>query len=854
MRFFSNEDNKNLYESNLPETLKNYIANFNEIIICYIKEKFKDKENLEEILNKIKESYRITEYQIDENIDANACFSYDVSTKERRFKINDKTLNMYSVEEGLIAIYFHEFLHFISYTLDAKIGSRMEEGIADLFSDELTEYFNKMFSKGKIIDYKASTYKKSAIIVKNACVINNDSNELIWNYCTNKDKTKKFFEKAYGKETAELIFQIEEYTNNNQYISKKEKESIEKALEKIDVLNSREIYNYINPVLQKKIYEHAQKKKLTLEDLKKDYPNLSEDFYKNYEIMFSNINKEKERILDSKELNQEEIDNLIKQFFDYININKFKDPNIKNGVYNDLAIDFPLELSNYNSIFELNFATIIPSLYAYKKTYNNEEYNEKEMEMLLEETGHEDFIAKKDFEKKISISKEVYKRFKNKSKDECFEDIKEIVKSNIKELIIINYYEKKLENKEISANDYINKMHDFYKNRNKNSIHMPLKYISSLIKTLVKNENIELNITNFEKTKSKIEEIISDLNISYIPDINAQILCAWDIDKLSIYDVTEIISKYGIDSTVDEKMFEDIRVKGLTEIDKETDIKKILKYINNTTTDKFSESKAFYRCKRGHIYDINEVIKKINDRVFYIIEKASKGNNEYINNKILNYDTGLIRLYGYKWIDEQKPEDIKIMQNITGKSEEKFSSLIGWNFEKELYEKLREYPYLSLIYIAKYYPDELKTEGNIKTNLEKYRTYENDYLKQEYKKAFIDCVNYFINDYNLTEQDIRYMNNTEISILKNLPTEILDEKTEKNLTQKLFQILNEKIKKVFIENHETITDKTTHKKNTEYDLESAIKNTKSEEIRAGLIKIYDNLKKIEIKDENKKTK
>ena len=64
MRFFTEEDNKKLNESNFSETLKNYIANFNEIIICYLKEKFNEKEGYEEFLNKIKDEFKKVVYTI----------------------------------------------------------------------------------------------------------------------------------------------------------------------------------------------------------------------------------------------------------------------------------------------------------------------------------------------------------------------------------------------------------------------------------------------------------------------------------------------------------------------------------------------------------------------------------------------------------------------------------------------------------------------------------------------------------------------------------------------------------------------------------------------------------------------
>lgn len=851
MRFFSKEDNKKLYESNLPDILKNYIANFNEIIICFIKEKFSDKENLEEILNKIKESFIKTEYKINEQIDSNASFIYNTSTKEKTFEINDKTLDMYSVEEGLIAIYFHEFSHFISYTLDSRIGSRMEEGIADLFSDELTEYFNKSFVERKIINFKDSTYKKPAIIIRNACLINNESNELIWNYYTNKERTKQFFEQAYGKEAADLIFKIEEYTDNYSYISDEEEKYIEIALNKIDVLNSKEIYNKINPLLHKKIYEKVREKNLSLEDLKKNYPNISNDFYKDYEINFSIICNKKEEMLNKESINQIETNELIKEFLDYISIDKFENPNKKHGIYNEYVIDMPLELIKYNNIFKLGFGSIVPILYAYKKRYNEEEYNQEEFEKILLGIGYDRYLSEKEFNKIVDISKESFKEFTKLTKKECFSYIKNQLKNQIEEKLNIEYYEKKYEANKIKIEQYINKMIELYKNSEKTYSFNPNSYINSTIKNYVKYKDLELKLENFNTIKNEIENIIKDLNISYIPDINAQILWAWNINKLSIYNVVDIISKYGIDSTVEENMFEDIRVKGLTEIKNEKDINNIIKYIAATTTNTYQKSKVFYYHKSSNSYDKNEVFKKIEEEIFKKIEKYSKENKGNINEEILKNNINLVKFYKYRWLNEIDDEEKRIIKELIGKECNKFSDCITSTFDDELYEKLKKYPYLALTYLAYFYPNDSTSIAAIKISIDKSEKLKNEFLKNAYKNQFIELVKDFNKNFKFNDNDLRYVDIYELELLKRIPTQILDEETEKEFAKKLLDLINQKIQKIFIENYETQSNKRMLKLRIESNIENNLENYR-DEIKEEIQKLYNKLKKIKLPEPPKK--
>ena len=147
MPILSREDNKNLFESNLPEDLKHQIASFNELIMAFFKENFQTHEGYEELIKKIKETYPKVEYKIEPLANGGACLYYESNGKELKytFAISPHTLNNFSAENGLIGIYFHEFFHLITKIADKELGTRIDEGMADLFSDAVVNYFNESF-------------------------------------------------------------------------------------------------------------------------------------------------------------------------------------------------------------------------------------------------------------------------------------------------------------------------------------------------------------------------------------------------------------------------------------------------------------------------------------------------------------------------------------------------------------------------------------------------------------------------------------------------------------------------------------------------------------------------------------
>lgn len=843
MRFFDVEDNKKLYESDLPDTLKNYIANVNEVIIFFLKEKFKDQEKLNEFLNNIKENYKKTNFKLikDEYSSSNAAYN----TFTKTFEINEKTLEQINLEQGLLAIYFHEFSHFISSINNKKITKRKEEGIADLFSDELVDYFNKTFKQQTTIEKKSSEYKKSSSIIRNACLLNNNTQDLIWNYYqNNEEKVKDFFKKAYGNDATNLIFNIETYSNNPYYISKKEEEYISKALENKDIENIEEIYIRLNTILQKRLCEKLIEKKYTLEQIKQEYKQIPKEFYENYKIMFSNINQEKQEIINSEELSNEKLETLAENFLNYININQYINPN---QTTNEIEIELPMNLSKYIDIFKINMVPLIPALHAYKLKYNNKNFSEKEMLNLTKRLGFNQQMSEKIIERMTQLAQIAFNQFKNLTEEECFEIIKKILKQQIKDLTKKEFYLNKLNNKKINIEEYINIISEEYKN-SASQLYDPSLYIISIIEEYTKRQTEELNIDTFEQTKQEIQKVLSKINPQYTPSIVGYIINSWNIEKKSIYNILEILSKNKIETNISSETFEDIRIKGIIELSKEKNINNIIKYINNIINSENDNIPFFYK-KNGNIISKTDSTKTTQKIIFEKLEEAAKNNNEILKEKIKNDDKALIKFYEYRNQTPLKEDEKIIIQKFTGikKDSNIITDYIGTKFDNELYEKLKQYPTLALTYIGYFQPNAQVTIYDTYRILKNYNTIKHPYLKEENKNLFIELVKeinkgYEIKQYELRNIDITY----ELKLISNFPYEILDEETQKKFIIELLNICNKKTEQLFINNIEQIEQ-------LKYNLKTTIDNIKYEYIKNELEKIYNKIKTYEIKITNENT-
>lgn len=851
MSFFTKEDNKNLYESNLSEFLKNYIANFNEIIILFLKEKFKNEEGLDKFLETIREKYKTTGYTIDNNMNSNASFFHNAN--ETQFKINEKTLDIYSIEKGLIGIYFHEFSHFISYTFQTDRTTRIEEGIADLLSDELVDYFNNIFAEDELIEKKQSVYKEPASIVRSTCLINNNNKDLLWNYYSdNKDEIKRIFETAYGKENAQYILDTEKYTNNTYYISKKEQEIISNKLKETKLESIDSNYIRLNKLLQEEICRRIENNEIELDQIK-EYKNIPEEFYNDYKILFEDINLEKTRIINSNNLN-ENIKELVSKTIKDMNLEKIKNPNNKIGIYNDYTIDVMLEYLKYKKIFNLDPFYLVAYLYSYKLRYNNENYNEDNLFKTLSSLGFNSGLEYNTFIKINETTKDIYNNFKTKDIEECFNDVEDMFKKQIKNSIEIEYYTNKLNNNEITLDDYSNKMIEKYKEE---SIfeYKPIIFINSLIEEYVKNIKEDLNIESFEKAKQEIESKLNGLDIENISDINALIITNWNIEKVKVYDVIEILGKYKIDTTIPNEKFEDIRIKGIIDIENENDFNNILRYINSVSNDNYLESYPYIFTKRnGRNYDTPRSLEIQKEKVKNILEKEE--NNSITKELIEKEDRNYIYFYRYNTLKPLKKEDIEILKKITGKDIDStdFSKYIKlFRYDEDIYNKLKEYPHLAATYIQNFMPYKAKQITSIsmlESNLIDLSKYNNAFLKSEYENELIREID-MLDVEKIIQNDFEIRNYSDMSnelfILKSEPYSFLNKDKNNEFLNKTLEIMNRKIEEVFINNRDTYQDKNELKETIIKNIKEIEEQIKNEKTKQSLNEVLEKINQIEIR-------
>lgn len=859
MSFFSKEDNKNLYESNLSETLKNYIANFNEIIILYLKEKFKDKDGLDNFLETIRERYKTIEYELDNNMNSNAAFFHNDVNNERRFKINEKTLDMYSIEKGLIGIYFHEFSHFISNTFQANRTTRIEEGIADLFSDELVDYFNNVFVEEKTIKKKQSVYKIPASIIRSTCLINNSEKDLLWNYYNdNKDEVKRIFETTYGKKNAQYILDTESYINNPHYISKKEEEIILNKLKRIDLESIDSKYIRLNNILQEEIVKRYGNSKKEIEKIK-EYKNIPEDFYDNYESIFEDIYFEKIKIVNSNNID-ESIEELINKTMQDMKLEEKKNVNKKIGIYNDYVIDILLEYLKYKKVYKkMDLFYLLPYLYSYKLKYNNESYNEENLYKTLITLGYDSLLEENSINIINKIAKNIYNSFQSKTNEECFNIIEAVIKKQIKNSIEAEYYTNKLNSNQITLDDYINKMIKKYKEETIFE-YTPRVFIYSLIEEYIKNIKENLNIKSFEKSTKELELKLNGLNIESISDITALIIINWNIENVKIYDVLEIIGKYKIDTTVPSTMFEDIRIKGIIDIENENDFNNILRYINNSSNDNYIDSYSYtYTKQNNRLYDTPISLKIQKEKVKNVLEKEEK--SPIIKELIEKNDKNYIYFYRYNDLNPLSKEDIEILKKVTKKdidSSDIRKYISTFKFDEDIYNKLKEHPHLAATYIQIFIPSKAKkismaTLNNIIYDL---KDYTNVFLKKEYEKELIREINELeVDEIIQNDFEIKHYSDMskELTILELESFIPIDKNDKDEFLNKILDIINRKTEEVFIKNRDTYQDKSKLKEIIIKNIKEAEKKIKNERVNQLLDEILEKIKNIEIKNSNIKT-
>lgn len=858
MRYFSKTENENLYNSNLPDKLKNYIANFNEIIICYLKEKFQDKDNFNIFLNTIMESYKKVKYEISDEINATACFSYNKATDELTFKINTNTLDMYSIEEGLIGIYFHEFSHFISYVLKVDTRIRIEEAIADLFSDELIDYFNNTFANEHLLDYKKSIYETPGSIVRSACIISNNPSELLWEYY-NKN-IKNFFEKVYKKELTELILNIEEYTNSYNYINEEEQKGIKQTLETINPLTIPEKFIRLNTIAQEELYKKLQELNLTETQIKEKFPNIPTEFFEKYSILFSDLNTQKQNIINS-EITEKNIEQIAQSFLKHIDIDNYENTKQKLGIYNDYVIDAMLNIIKYTKIYTFDAQQLIATFYAYDLIYNEKDYENESLYEKLKTMGFDNYIEKSTYNQINEQAKRIYNKLKNVEKQNRFQIIKELLKKQIKDSITLDYLEKQLKDKKITLDNYIELMIESYKKSNEKNVYTPKIYLISLIQKYVKeiSKNKKINITTFEETKTSLTEYIGKLNSEI--DINSIILRNWDKKNISIYDIVEILSINKIGTTTSSENFEDIRIIGLIEAKEEQNLSNIFRYIKAINSENYCESLPFYYHKKNSfVYDKTRATKEIENTFFQILENESRKKNPLLLEQVKDNYLDLLYFYRYKSLDQISEQDIKIIKGIKkfeniDEQERNFDKVFGHYFDKEIYNSINEYPHLAATYLGRYLPYYTSiTTSTLYFMHNDITKYDNEILHNEYLKAFLKIANEIINNnYNIPEYELKYEGlEHEQEILKRAPYNILNESDEEKLILALIEICNIKIKKIFIEKVETFEKKEDLLQETIKKIEELHESTTVNIIKTKTEELLNILKNITLEIEKTK--
>lgn len=861
MPIFSKEDNKNLYESNLPEKLKYQIASFNELIMVFLKENFGNHDGYNNFISKIKEAYLTIQYELSDDIDSNACFSRN-QDEDLKFCISNKALDMYSSEEGLIGIYFHEFFHFISYVFNASIGQRMEEGFADLFSDILVDFFNQNFAKENILKYKDSIYYESASIVRST-FIKCSPIEHIWNYLNDKKQLFKTYTEVFGENEATIIFNTEKYSNIIHFISELENNYIKEAYKNSKIENIPTMCIMRNSTLQEIIYKKTQEDNLDENQIKNKYPNIPNSFYERYKNAFSNIYKEKRKIIKNSKVNESELEQLCNNFINQIQ-KTILNPNEKKGIFNDYIVDITLYIGKYSNIFTFDVQTLFSFLHAYNLYYNKKQYSSKKLYESLKTCGYNQIFEEEFYKTIDEKSKKIYDLFINKSKEEVENILKAMLSIQIKNSVLIEYYSAQQEKKEITIDEHLEKMIEMIKKSKEESVFVPNvildKYINVYIKEISKNEKLTLN--SFKEAKNKLEQTFKELEVNDIIGLKERILLYWDINNISIYDVVEILAEYGIKNNISSITYEPIRIKGLTEIQQENDINNIFRYIKAIQQNSFNKENPFTYKPRGRGYDYADSISQIKTIIKEKLGEYSRNDNQYLLQKIKNNDLDLIYFYKYQSSDQINKQDEEILkrifkiENVDGK---KYSQVFDFNFDSEKYNQLKERPHLAAMYIVGFMPNKDQFSQRIDTlalsiAINDYKKYDEPAIKNEYKKTILRNVKGIINnEYKIEIHHYSFGLDHELNILENIEAlNILDNTTLNALIAKIIEICDKKTDIIFTTNEEVFYKKDELLEETKYSIKKAIEKIENEQIKNELSIILTKIEKIKIEEKSSK--
>ncbi len=847
MPVLSREDNRKLFESNLPEELKHQIASFNELIITFLKETFKDYEGFEKICNEIIERLKITEYKISDKINSKASFEYNDTTKKYKFIINGSTIDMYSSEEGLIGIYFHEFFHLISNTLKAKIGTRMEEGMADLFSDMLVDYFNRTFAKKEILKPKDSNYEIPASIVRSA-IISTNPEDLLWQYLTDINKLKETYKNTFGLEASDLIFMIEEKIGNSKYINEQEERYISEAIKKIKVSSLPSICIMRNTIIGKIICEKIEKSGLSEEQVKKQFPNIPEMFFKDNKFIFSDINKRRIAIINNDSLDEKSLNELLNFFlaeFDTV----AKDPNKKIGIYNNYTIDLMLYLLNHSKCYNVESVVLVPIFYAYNLIYNGSNYNEQGVLDILKLIGFNETLQSELYKTITSKAKTTYEAFKQISKEEAYQKIRSIISREFKSNIKIQAFQEQLKTNRIAHQKHLNKLIENIQNLKIENIYTPTSLLREFISQFIKerSKNIKLSIQSFDKVKQTIDSIIKQLEITCEMDVSSLILHEWNPENVSIIDVIEIVSHFGLPDRCTGDYFDDIKIRGISELEKNINVESAIRYINAVNTPKYQDASSFNLIEWMQNFDYTESTKQIKQIMKSFVIKELRSGNKTLKEKVDAEDRNLLYFCKDMSGDAIKETDKDILKKVFGKETtvESYSFLFESEFQIETYNALKENPHLAAMYISHYLPN--GSPGfvvNLTCAIDDFNQNENAFLKNEYKTQVQEIIKKILsNDYdpgkdNLYGSCIDY----ELKLLKQDLNNIVDNETKTKLISKVINICNIKIPILLNPETETYQQKTELLERIKKGIEEVISQTQNQIVKVELEKTLENLK------------
>lgn len=741
-------NDKNIYESNLPDDLKKMVSTINKFIVAYLIENFKDKENINHYISKVIENMNELKYGVVDNINAVAAFvhSEDINS-EKALVFTKDSLNLYDVNNKLISIYFHEFSHFLSYIVNGEnISKELEEGFADLFSDELVDFFNLLNQENKIA-YKDSTYDYQGAIVRNASILNGSSSDLLWEYYNGKNNTLK---KVYDDEILNKIYELNSFSDIDNSIYRQIEAGIKQKLKIKEVLNLNSRYIMRNPIVCDLIIDEVQNKKYDEKYLKENYKNIPNYFYKNYS---SKLSKSHNMILDlmTKEyIDDNEVDAIAEEVLSFFRINNYKDATHKYGIYDNYPIDFMLDITSIGSIC---FKTVYAYMLSYELKYKIQKYDEEKINSDLYKIGmHE--IINKDYIKSVKeAAKSIYNKTLNINSDEHFSLLKNVIKQEVKNDIYIKFYTKKLDSKQISISDYCNALLLQTKRSNQvnNLFSSPL--YSCIIDEFVSENTrqLELNENNYNLIKNDLIKLLGNKDKEFLQLLNGKILAAWDKNNISYYNFVDLVGKYPIGTGIDSNTFDDINVLGLSEVKNSHNVENIIKYLKACDTKNYKETKSVNIVARPNgMMDINNNVQQINEIIRNTIIEEEKNENKEIYKLIETNDDAFINFFECLDFIDLSQDDIKYLANVKKEFDNDYnqidiknmSDFARLNYNEEIYNKLKAKPHLAAMYIN-HFLDNYKYFGDFSRSLKVINENSNNTLGEKTLKKYMDlCKNF----------------------------------------------------------------------------------------------------------------